>query len=135
MLTKQSMFDTAARHIIAQSEPSIGAFRDTQGVGCVYRGPNNQRCAFGPFIPDNKYVPAMEGRNAADVIQEFDIGFPRNRHDLIQFAVELQRCHDNASSLGEKGDKNRFLDHYIVAMANLAVEEGLNREALSRPAK
>jgi len=39
---------------------------------CMYRGPNNNACAVGCFIPDELYVPRMEkGYPARSLVREF----------------------------------------------------------------
>lgn len=58
--------------------------------GCLYRGPNNTKCAFGWLIPDSEFNSDMEQIGAGSVIETY---FPaaENYIDLIS---ALQNVHD-----------------------------------------
>lgn len=98
-MTPQEIFDKAATHLLTQNEKSFGGYcmgYDDNGNAekrprCLYRGPNGLQCAFGPFIPDDKYVLSMEGTNANGVINMLkDEGLAEHAH-LFR---KLQRIHD-----------------------------------------
>lgn len=40
---------------------------DFNGDTCLYRGPNDTKCAVGMFIPDNLYKPEMDQSSATDI--------------------------------------------------------------------
>lgn len=57
MITGQELFDIIATHLITQTGLSI----DERGK-YLYRGPNGLKCAAGFLIPDEDYIPEMEGK-------------------------------------------------------------------------
>jgi hypothetical protein len=73
---RQAIFETVARHLFAQGKPANGEYtrivrQDVRynATGCMYRGPDNTRCAVGVLIPDEAYRPEMEGRGAVAVLE------------------------------------------------------------------
>jgi hypothetical protein len=54
-MTPQEIFDTVARHLIAQ-----GRQAKDEGGNCVYRAEDGSKCAVGCLITDEEYVPSME---------------------------------------------------------------------------
>lgn len=56
MRTAQQLFDTVVTHLRAQHARSQSA--DT--LTCLYRSPDNLKCAVGALIPDEVYAPDME---------------------------------------------------------------------------
>jgi len=89
-MTRQEMFDTAAKHLLTQRTRSV-----VPGGYCNYRGPQGRMCAIGPMIPDEKYSPHLEGRSVwfIDVwdAMGIDVDDPDNLKDL---ASKLQNIHD-----------------------------------------
>lgn len=66
MRTNQEIFDIAATHLLTQNKQSTAIRLDSYGRSqtvCLYRGPNGLMCGIGPFIPDEKYTPEMEGNS------------------------------------------------------------------------
>jgi hypothetical protein len=55
MKTDQEIFDTVAKHLLAQGERAI-----TENGACAYRGVEGRKCAIGCLIPDEVYDPNME---------------------------------------------------------------------------
>lgn len=89
-MTNQEAFDFVAKKLIEQGEPSI----NDSGM-CLYRGPNNNRCAAGWLIPDDKYTDDMEG-NTTDCDSHPTLRESINCNDL-HFVSVLQTAHDNAT--------------------------------------
>ena len=90
-MTRQEMFDIAAKHLLTQRVRSV----DPVTGSCRYRGPQGRMCAIGPMIPDEKYSPDMEGWGvgSCDVwnAMGLDSDDPGN---LKTLAHKLQRIHD-----------------------------------------
>ena len=55
-MNTQQMFDTVARHLLAQNCKSV----DLNGIHCRYRGQGDTKCAAGVLIPDSLYTTAIE---------------------------------------------------------------------------
>jgi hypothetical protein len=112
MMSKQEMFNVSAKHIIAQGKRSYVA-----GHGCLYRSPDGCMCGFGPFIPDDKYTFALEGKSAKGVIQTLGLDLDPDLADC------LQKCHD-----GTRDDI--FISDYKRRMRLLARNYGLDASVL-----
>jgi hypothetical protein len=66
-VNNQEVFDTVARHLLTQQVRSVGEDRD----GCRYRGHNGRKCAIGALIPDELYLPEMEGKYAHQLTDHY----------------------------------------------------------------
>jgi hypothetical protein len=55
-VSAQTVFNECYRNLFSQ-----GAQSANDGGGCMYRGPNDCKCAVGFFIPDANYYPRLEG--------------------------------------------------------------------------
>ena len=92
-MTRQEMFDTAAKHLLTQRTRSIG--NDNY---CNYRGQQGRMCAIGPMIPDEKYSPEMEGLVVGNDVVWNAMGLDSNdRGDLETLARKLQHIHDSSA--------------------------------------
>lgn len=95
-MNKQEIFNTVVGHLIKQNKQSA----NVNGT-CLYRGPNNTKCAFGILIPDEVYKPYMEGSTSTSILvnqsKQNEIEEPLGiSPDDYMFVRHLQRCHDNA---------------------------------------
>jgi hypothetical protein len=84
--TKQDVFDTIARHLLTQREPSASE----DGTSCLYFGPDGKRCAAGCLLtePLGKLNDEPWGRLV-------DAGVVPGAHrELIE---DLQSIHDDAT--------------------------------------
>lgn len=91
MRTKQEIFDAVVLHLRTQKDVSV-----MSGGICAYRGEHGLKCAIGIFIPDEVYLPKMEGMSIsnllasgllpADLQDEFT-----HHHSLLSY---LQGVHD-----------------------------------------
>lgn len=84
-MNNQEVLDKVANHLLTQMEVSADEF------GCKYRGPNGLKCAIGCLIPDEKYIPAMEGLSSNHVIIQGNLS---NFLGDIKLLKKLQFIHD-----------------------------------------
>jgi hypothetical protein len=117
LLTRQDIFDLAINGIIAQGAFSVTP-RDNlyRGGQCLYRGPNNTRCAIGMLIPDKEYDPVFEGLGVNEVLKHnitFNMSFALDID--VTFLSSLQSVHDVSSS---STDPWPIFQRYATKMAN-----------------
>lgn len=94
-MTPQEIFDAAVGGLIAQGRP---AYYWDDGVHCLYRDEQQQKCAFGQLIPDDVYRSDMENKSAMQVINDtprLEAMFPGMPQK--QLVTALQLAHDNAA--------------------------------------
>lgn len=103
-MNHQEVFNRVWEHFAAGAPPSYELRPDNcgnaEGVACLYRGPNNERCAIGALIPDEHYTPAIENHGPRDLLErhpETLASLNPGGVDDVNFLVLLQRCHDDAS--------------------------------------
>jgi hypothetical protein len=58
----QDIFDKVANHLLTQNRSSL----DNEGMECVYRACNGDKCAVGCLIADEHYHAKLEGEPASD---------------------------------------------------------------------
>lgn len=56
-MRNQEIYDTVRKHLLTQYAKA----EDYSGGSCVYRGPNDTKCAVGCLIADEDYTEEMEG--------------------------------------------------------------------------
>lgn len=104
----QEIFDGVMTHLHTQGKRAIGLDGE-----CVYRGPNNLKCAVGCLIPEELYNSKMEGNNVKQILatnpelQEYfgiknikltDDGFyTDDQDDKLQLMYEMQVIHDTSN--------------------------------------
>lgn len=116
-LTRQTAFDTAVAGLAAQGfrRSVTGSFGQSS---CVYRGPDETRCAVGHCIPDEVYTHRMEGSQALELLQHY----PSVR-DLFADEVEapflqrLQLCHDKSN--GPEDMRERLMNFGVLSRLTL----------------
>ena len=96
-ISAQEAFDTVVNHLRAQKVRSLLPEGSHEPGNCAYRGENGTKCAFGPFIPDDKYTPQMEGLNVLFLIEQYDFLKPLREHVYLLSA--MQEIHDNYTTL------------------------------------
>lgn len=79
MTNIQTLFNKAVTAVIEQGEPSL----NTDGY-CVYRGPNNHKCAVGHLISDEHYNPEMENKILYDRFVKKDCCEEPPQHDFYR---------------------------------------------------
>lgn len=115
-LTPQQVFDMAARHVLANGEPSL------QGAACSYAGIG---CAAAPFLrPEVRDNPELRGKGWGSLC-DFNI-VPANNNSLIS---ALQGCHDGAAN--RTGAE--FIATFRGRMHSVAEEHGLSAAVLDEP--
>jgi hypothetical protein len=91
-MTDQTMFDTVVTHLLTQNSTSIGI-----GGTCLYRGPDNKRCAIGCLIPDEMYTKALEYKPVRILVENPALNSEIATY-LSQFNLDLlirvQQVHD-----------------------------------------
>lgn len=56
-MNRQEVYDRVKKHLLTQNRKSMNESGDI----CVYRGPDNLRCAIGALISDEAYHTGLEG--------------------------------------------------------------------------
>lgn len=117
-MAPQEIFDTVVRHLAQQGTQSVS--KDV--ILCAYRGVGGRKCAAGVLIPDESYVPAMEGMKARNLPLKFDL--PEWFIENVSLIQGLQIAHDR-EWLAD--DDHPDPDKRLVARLNLIAEMcGLN---------
>lgn len=124
-MTRQEMYSKVKAAINAQGAP---AWDELSGV-CVYRTKDGKRCAVGALVPDEEYIPMMEGSRVQSIKPEYT---PRSLASLsgedIQFVADMQTAHDYSAedAMGDTKDidsdmfKSAFLTYFNQRMAQIA---------------
>jgi hypothetical protein len=87
--TNQEAFDLVVTHLKNQGRQ---AFADG---ACKYRTSDGLKCAIGALIPDEDYMPEMEGFDVRNLIQNFGLETGGVGPALL---AELQYVHDRATT-------------------------------------
>jgi hypothetical protein len=102
--TAQEVFDEACRYFATTKGPSIVV--RSHGENCRYRAPETGRtCIAGHFIPDENYVPAMDGLTLIDnyvgggtgienIVEYLGDKLPAWFRDRLPLLKRLQGIHD-----------------------------------------
>lgn len=89
--TAQEVFDTVAKHLLAQNEQS------KEGTTCLYRGPKGTKCAVGCLIPDEMYDEVFNSLSLESLLCSSRVTRPLR--DFLQLYAELlkdlQFIHDS----------------------------------------
>lgn len=99
----QEIFDKVAMHLVEQGKPAI----DQTWRGCQYRMNDKDgkvlKCAFGIFIPDNRYhADYMEGLRCDELIRDHVVGVETTRH--AELLRSLQLAHDRNAKYAQGFD-------------------------------
>jgi len=96
-MTVAEIIDFTKTALLAQGKRAF----DTNTHTCLYRGPENTRCAIGLLIPDDMYLPNMEQRQVEILLQEYSQLKPvllpsdLDEESGTRFLQQLQRIHDD----------------------------------------
>jgi hypothetical protein len=115
----QQRFDRVFGHFVHFRAPKS---LDVETGGCSYRGANGSKCAFGLFIPDSRYEPDMERKNARVVCNKFFLDVPVDE-EILRFFNRLQRAHDCSDNVPEHA--GLFLDGVSIRLHEIAQEYDL----------
>jgi len=112
MITNQEIFDKAWQAFVVEQRPASVRCDSYTGVfdTCLYRSPDNSRCAIGLCIPDNQYDLDMETLGPLELKEHFNIEF-----EDIKFAEAAQETlHDEIwRHLGEPKDAEFVRERYL----------------------
>lgn len=95
-MNKQQVFNTVSRHLFTQGRRSFGLLPKSEHLqGCLYRGPDDTKCAVGCLIPDNQYRIWMEGQTVFNVVHRDTLTtIPEVLVDHTALLSALQKIHD-----------------------------------------
>lgn len=121
-MDKQTLFDAAATGLIAQGEKALSE------EACRYRAVGSKgkivKCAIGQLIPDELYMPSLEGCLASalpsNILAALGCNKPNERIWLDQLQFNL---HDNPNIKGTA-------EGFKAAAVAFARGNGLNAEAI-----
>ncbi len=125
-MTPQEIFDTVAKHLIAQGRPA--AISRWNEPVCMYRTPSGEKCAFGVLIPDEHYDPSMECRSAVALIKAashvtFACLRPFKKH--VTLIRDLQAAHDDWAYAYSK-DASEHMAYLRSALRSVARTHNLD---------
>lgn len=123
-MNRQLVFDTVARHLLAQGVACIDLYDRTGTNVCRYRNNSGLKCAIGCLIPDERYGEWIEGAsvNSERVLDAIDPAYGPIMKGTTDFQLlsRLQSVHDY-----------RPVDTWYARLADVAVDFGLNCDALA----
>lgn len=126
-MTRQEMFDKAARGVIAQGGPS--GVRRFNAIYCKYRGPNGRKCAIGHLIEDDEAAETLDACSVAQTVGALARrGFLFSVKDA-DFLQRIQSAHDIAAL----SDDERFIREFREAMRGIAARYDLSPAVLDEP--
>lgn len=108
----QEAFNTMVRHLVKQGRKSANE------KGCLYRGPDGLKCAFGCLIPDDHYFPSMERLTISALVDDKLVTF--DELHTQRMCQRAQSAHDiwNVS----RGD---FAAYIVSELKIIAIAYGL----------
>ena len=124
-MTPQEVFDYGSKHLLNQGKRSV---RSNCEPDCEYFGPNGLKCAVGAFIPDDEYVPEIEGKAFQDLDQYLDWKiFEYTNDDDEQEKNELKyRILQDFQTIHDESEP----EYWHLYLKELAEDEGLNAKVL-----
>lgn len=99
-ITAQQAFETAVRGVITQGKPAMSMINGHPL--CRYRGDNGTKCAVGMLIPDEAYVPSMEGITVTALTARFEALRPLQPFANTLRAVQI--AHDESAQMSPDAD-------------------------------
>ena len=102
--SSQEVFDYILDGIRKQGGPSIKS--DGLSSACMYRGDNGRKCAVGLCIPDELYIPAMEGLTLTELWddkEEIHEDLHAGIHKHTPLLCALQDAHDYSFKQASQG--------------------------------
>ncbi len=101
-MNDQEVFDKVVAHLrqqVVMSRTVTVQDGTTFKGACMYRGPNGLMCAIGCLIPDNEYIPKIEGKDISTLlIQNF---CPDSIKEMDKELLKtLQSIHDACPTMG-----------------------------------
>jgi len=94
-MTPQEAFTKSVVHTLQQGKRSTRLMPYSAKKVCAYRGDNGLKCAIGALIPDNEYIPEMEGNLIIDNFRRGFIPPSLAGFEDIWLLSSIQSVHDN----------------------------------------
>jgi len=113
MTTRQEFFDTTMKKLIEQGQPSY----NPETESCLYRGPENLKCAIGHWIPDEDYTPKMEDKSVRGADEYCPTIGKLTAEFGLDFLEDLQSAHDSPTIAGLKG--NAWVEQFKIECRNI----------------
>lgn len=90
-LTHQEIFDISTTALLKQGKAAFEPY-----FGCRYRTTDGLKCAVGHLIPDDAYVPEMEGNGVDGAAETFPAAFANleTNAETLDLLRRLQGAHD-----------------------------------------
>ena len=104
------MISRTLGHLVEQGERSYS----TEKGSCMYRGPNNIKCAAGFWIPDELYHEAMEFKNIRAGSNRLDPQYEWTP-ELIDILRNLQDLHDDNNNWKSMDTFFGVINGYMIA--------------------
>lgn len=115
-MTPQEIFNTVIMHLYTQGCKSI---KSGSKFTCLYRGPNDTKCAVGCLIQDTMYEENMEGNGVGTLISDFIV--PSYFSSNIDLLFHLQNVHDDAHTALSKEKPTLFnYDKVYAELLNIS---------------
>lgn len=109
--TLQGFFDKAYELVVEQGRASYHP-----DSGCLYRGPDNTKCAIGFFMSD-EYAMKADAKTIAG--KDLDI-YPNEAYRAL--AILIQNAHDDSA---QGNDNESFIIEFKDRMKHVAAVSGL----------
>jgi hypothetical protein len=111
---RQAILDRVVAHAYKQRHPAM-----SKTGTCRYRTEDGlSACFLGALIPDERYMPEMEGKTAGMLRDYGLLGAIGAQLDDTQFLNRLQECHDDAAAAEYKGEE--WLREALVNLRKVA---------------
>lgn len=88
---------------------------------CRYRTSLGKACGVGQLIPNDKYLPRMEGQSVHDIKEMGDL--PEELRPFVDQLAALQSMHDSASD--ERLDVPAQVQRFVAVCRDYAAREGI----------
>lgn len=130
----QEMFNRSVKGLMDQGMVKSSAPRTaTSSVNtCMYRGPNNTKCAAGHLIEDEDYDPDMENKPINIVVNMYRdlksfVGMVHNPN-LLAMVGQLQKVHDHKKPLEWLSEWYKIADNHALSTEILDSYQGIYSE-------
>jgi hypothetical protein len=124
--SKQQIYDYVGEFLLKQGRKSVSTGRLPK---CLYRGPDNTKCAIGCLIPDKLYKPELE-MNTLNSLFKKKYKLPWYFRRYKDFLTQLQNSHDN--DLSNYGIFiKRFIEIGNYHKLNTSKFENVNKKSFS----
>ena len=102
-MNQQKAYNEIKAHLLTQNARSVTSALPLDNRVCLYRGPNNLKCAIGAMIPDSLYDPEMDEnpQGVIDLLEtypaladHFSEVYGVEGFDDREFLARFQKLHD-----------------------------------------